>query len=47
MINNDEIKFVCKIGKMGKVGKIVWLPLKYAKFIDRGAFVEVTIRKLK
>jgi len=45
MIN--EISFRCKVGQMGKRGKIIWIPLKFGKFFDAETFIEVKIRKLR
>ena len=43
----EELVFTCKVGKMGANGRIIWIPKKYQGMYDRGAYVEVRIRKLK
>jgi hypothetical protein len=45
--NEDNIKFTCKIGRMGKDGMMIWVPKRYYSQFDRGSYVEVTIRRLK
>ena len=42
-----DIKFTCKVGRMGKEGRMLWVPKKFRDMFERGTYVEVTIRKLK
>ena len=46
-INTDNVKFTCKIGSMGKEGKMIWIPKRYQPVLEKGTYVEVKIRKLK
>jgi hypothetical protein len=43
----NEIKFTCKIGKMKKVGKIIWIPKRFQEFFGEDSYVEIIMRKLK
>ena len=42
----EDIKFMCKVGRMGENGMIIWVPKRFYNLFERGKYVEVIIRKL-
>ena len=50
LMNNtkdDCVRFKCKVGSMGKKGKIIWIPTKHHETFEEFPFVEVIIRQMK
>jgi len=42
----EEIKFRCKVGRMGSKGYIIWIPKRFLGEFEHSQYVEVNIRKL-